>query len=246
MTKRRGCGTRKAGGLYAVCELIEDGMAVEMFVLDPAIPWEGGPFQGVQLRERQDGSGIYDLIDWVGESFYPTVPDFVEEGREMGFSTKIPVNKSIDYSLLTPYESTLCYVHAKTIPQFKHQVREQDDQIPMYAGGCQHSRTWSSASPRQPCTFNLWDLSAFVDCPGHEATYGDNSAEIQTPSVRYSVRTPIQPMLRQNVEHITPYAPGIFLRVPLTRFEFIGDALTEDAAGVLGDHAETNVLLCEE
>ena len=252
MAKQRGCGTRSAGGLYAVCATSPCGRPLEEFVIDPPIPWDAGPFQGIQLREREDGSGIWDLIDWVGATHYPTVPDFVEEGRHMGFSTKIPVNKNLDYGLLEPYASRMIYVHTRVFPLCSYELQPHEDgdlyvPKPPTDGPwtCKHPTRYQIGEPGRPCTFALWQLSSLTECPPQHGNYDgpdEFGSTIKTPSTEYSVLNPALPGWDEEPE----YRPGIFLWVPLQRFEFIGDVLTEEAAGVLGDHAETNTLLCED
>lgn len=119
----RGCGTRKKGSAYAVTKLSEHGMPMGHFIIDPVIPiLDPGALGispvGIALIERQDanneGTGIYDLWDWIGAGSSPTskgywnVADFIEEGQRYGFSGHLP--KNLDFSKVTT-ESRRILVH---------------------------------------------------------------------------------------------------------------------------------------
>lgn len=106
---KRGCGTRKKGGIYAECGLDPVmGAPVETFLIDP--PMELGiaiPPRGVLLTTVQN---VPVLVDHVGSAFYPNVADFVEEVRVAGVSRRLPLD--LDYGALTP-ETMLLLTHEK-------------------------------------------------------------------------------------------------------------------------------------
>jgi hypothetical protein len=114
----RGCGRRQRGGIY-----IEAGKCtvpsrrcrpIWDFLIDPPQPIAGLniPNRGVMIRERPDGSGVYDVYDRVGEKFYPNVADFVEETRRMGLSRRLGANT--DFDKLTT-DSMIFLAHPKAI-----------------------------------------------------------------------------------------------------------------------------------
>ena len=76
---RRGCGTRKKGGIYFETGLGSYGKPLEHFIIDPPIlvnDWSLSPL-GVQLVERD---GVTHIVDWVGSEHYPNVADYLEAG----------------------------------------------------------------------------------------------------------------------------------------------------------------------
>ena len=63
----RGCGKRKAGGVYVMSELGPDGVPLEAVMIDPPVPYDGGPFRAPQLVRKD---GVAHLVFWVGAEFY--------------------------------------------------------------------------------------------------------------------------------------------------------------------------------
>ncbi len=104
----RGCGTRKAGGVYIeVGTTVGLGKQLEAFLCDPPVPMTTDCKVGVELIER---NGVVHILDWVGAKHYPNCADFLEEGRVLGFSRLI--SKNLDLSRLTA-ESRILIVHAR-------------------------------------------------------------------------------------------------------------------------------------
>lgn len=74
----RGCGEREPGGVYAESGLVQDGLPLEAFLLDPPLPIPHGLslINKPQLWQRllpsgepalsEQGQPIYDLLIWVG------------------------------------------------------------------------------------------------------------------------------------------------------------------------------------
>src|SRR5690349_15901507 len=105
---RRGCGVRQRGGVYFECGQSPGGRPVEDFLFDPPIVVPDGfriPTRGVLLVERE---GIWHVVDRVGNEFYPSPADMIEECRRYGLSRRLPGN--IDFSKLTP-ASRILLVH---------------------------------------------------------------------------------------------------------------------------------------
>jgi len=113
LNPERQCGHRVAGGAYAECRPSEYGRPVEDFIVDPPIPVSldalGLTAVGVKLIETH---GIWHLFDVVGQEYYPSPADFVEEVRRMGASRRLPGN--LDFSKLTP-ASKLVLIHQKAL-----------------------------------------------------------------------------------------------------------------------------------
>lgn len=108
---RRGCGTRAKGGIYGEVGLSPNGKPMESFIVDPPIvvnPEQIGlTAVGVQMVEHD---GLWHVMDWVGEKYYPNVADFLEEVRHFGLSRRFP--KSMDFSKLQA-GSRILLVHRK-------------------------------------------------------------------------------------------------------------------------------------
>lgn len=108
----RGCGTRVKGGTYLFFGTSPYGRPVEAFLkdypqpLDPAL--RVSP-RGITFIER---GGVYHVLDWVGQSFYPNVYDYIEEVRLYGGSRH--VSSKIDFSKLTPRSKHLL-IHPRAI-----------------------------------------------------------------------------------------------------------------------------------
>jgi hypothetical protein len=66
--------------------------------------------KGVRLIEI---GGVWHVFDIVGEKYYPYVADFVEEGRRMGVSRRLPAN--LDFGKLDPVQSRLVLLHRKAL-----------------------------------------------------------------------------------------------------------------------------------
>jgi len=111
--KKRGCGSRQAGGVYAETRTSPYGVPLEEFLADPPIPVDpaelGLTARGVKLI---DVEGVWHVFDIVGKKYYPNVADYIEETRRMGASRRLPSN--LDFSKLGP-ESRLVLVHQKAV-----------------------------------------------------------------------------------------------------------------------------------
>lgn len=90
LTTERGCGRRVAGGLYLVVPIGPNGRPIEDFLLCPPIrPQFDLPVQG-QLPFWKDET--LHLVDWIGETYYPHVTDWIEEARVLGISRRISLD----------------------------------------------------------------------------------------------------------------------------------------------------------
>ena len=109
----RGCGMRKAGGIYAEVPLSPFGVPLSHFLFEPPQEFDvetlGVTPVGVTLIEME---GVTHIVDWVGESFYPNVADMIDEIRSMGLSRRLPSN--LDFERLTP-GSKIILLHRKAL-----------------------------------------------------------------------------------------------------------------------------------
>lgn len=115
----RGCGKRVSGGVYGCVSLDPDGVHLSHFLLDPPIPYLGTAFQGVHeapeyITAGWDTDTDLVLMDWVGESGYKAVPDFVEEVRRFGMSRRLPT--TFPFEVIKERQVWLALIHAKAAP----------------------------------------------------------------------------------------------------------------------------------
>ena len=114
MSAIRGCGSRVVGGVYAEVKTGSDGVPLEAFLIDPPSPVDA---QALGLMDRGVRlmliNGVWHIFDIVGEKHYPYPADFVEEGRRLGFSRRLPSN--LDFSKIDPEKSRLILLHRRAI-----------------------------------------------------------------------------------------------------------------------------------
>jgi len=196
---KRGCGERQEDGLYICVTRSAFGRPIEEFVLDPARQWLGEKaFRAPLFYEGQDG--INHMLIWIGEQFYPFVPDYVEEARVMGVSRRIP--KSWPIEKLTPHKSKMFLIHPNSISQFEYEVPLNEMCL--------------KPNEKHLCTFDLWSLSSVESLDRHVVYQAEGfPTRIITPSVEYSVYNPIK------VPEEKPYLAGVFAAFWITHLEYI-------------------------
>lgn len=120
---RRFCGdSRVSGGVYIEAWVPAQPLTLaphaglragrrHQMMIDPPIPVNveeiGLQAVGVKLIQR---NGVYHLMDWVGESHYPNVADFIEEASAVGVSRRVPSNLPLN---LFTSASRLLLVHPR-------------------------------------------------------------------------------------------------------------------------------------
>jgi len=249
LSQERGCGTRKPGGLYVCVESDPNGMPVDYFVIDPALPFDlKGNLRAPYLLK--DESGISHLVLGVGNTYYPFVPDFVEEARQMGVSKRVPVG--YDFSSLVAGKSKLILIHKRAIPEFPYLL-----QRPLYedcfrrlrneaVGGWErvHGFKLPENERREEveheCVRNLWDLSVLLpscrrgsrnEISTHKVEVNGNEhvATVRTPSCSYEVTratttlgTPLDMIpFKEEKDIYLHYKTGAFLMFPTFHFEYL-------------------------
>jgi len=199
----RGCGQRSENGLYVTVGTSPLGCPIEDFLIDPVISWSGGQLRAPMFVE--DSKGTVHIILGVGATYYPFVPDFVEEARNHGVSKRVPRNFNIER--LTPDKSKLLLAHPRAIPRFEY---ETDCTCPKH-----------NEKPHE-CIGFLWSLSCLKDFGKVHSVGIDEKypivALIKTPSCFYHVTVPQKPET-----FIDNYSSGIFLAFPLSicKFEYV-------------------------
>jgi hypothetical protein len=125
----RGCGERVSDGLYLVCRTGSKGIPFDNFLICSPVAWQGSiseivnkvvPWpRKVMNRDGEletvilNGKPVYDVLIWVGAEHYNYAPLFIEEGRRLGFSRRVP--KTFDFSKLTPGISNMVFVHPRAL-----------------------------------------------------------------------------------------------------------------------------------
>lgn len=240
----RGCGKKKDGGLYACVGMSEYGKGIDEFIIDPAHPWVNGPFRGPQFAERElaDGTKVKDILMWVGAEHYPTVPDYIEEARNMGVSKRIPAGFPVDQ--LTPGKSRIVLIHPRAIPEYSHisgidkrckhfiKVAKEMAQLEESTGKEVTDADVMEAYMRHAheCTFDLWGLAPLhahldgrdvVDMPEYES-----SRIVMPMGGTYTVKTATKPIWfdgQVTDDDARPvaltYKAGAFAAFYLTHFE---------------------------
>lgn len=206
----RGCGDRKEGGLYLVCELSPYGMPVEHFLIDPAVPWNGPGLRSPLIQK--DAEGVNHLIMSVGHTYYPYVSDFVEEVRVMGISKRIP--RTFDLSVLSP-SSKLLLVHPMGVQQFSYCWSRAGYPV------CPKEKIRERVPKGHKCLGDLWGLGLCRSYKKiHEVSAVDGSPyyrEARTPSCTYRDYRPLYPL----DDPLDGYSMGIFMRAPISSFHLV-------------------------
>jgi len=225
----RGCGDRTEGMPYACCGTSADGMPIEHFVIDPAIPWPGQFQRGTKILPRNPNNpqSVNDLVIFVGEKYYQSAWDFVEETRRFGASRKM--SPSLPFEKLTPGKSRMVFVHSKAIPKFTFTLQRE---APLHGCKLKDAPGWEGleagehpcVEKRHTCVFALNDLSELLHPEANPDSWHEYGFRIVMPSFSYVGIYPGGP-------HTPPssneWQIGIFLALPLTHIEFKNKAHKE-------------------
>jgi hypothetical protein len=262
----RGCGTRVAGGIYLVCSLSPNGTPLADFIVDPPIPLDAQERADLgvkpigmtyvepvyEIRETTDSNGVPNgtrrvqirqamLLDWVGETHYPNVQDFLEEVRSFGMSRH--VSSRFDFSRLVP-GTMQTLLHPRAVLKNAEAYQDSRMQKPFFEGEgvtryCPKARGERGHSIAVAAKHRAKDYYGM--CAGlwqEDITGGEPDGsgdprwvERRMPSLTYYGWT--------RPEGVTPeYEVGIFLRLPISGIEVV-----VDRAG--GKH-EDNAKLAEQ
>ena len=201
------CGEgRTIGSIYVECGSIWGRIPLENFLVDPVIPIDPiqFTFSNLGVTPWIDDQGVTHLIDIVGESHYPSIADFIEEGKKMGFSRK--VQKNLPWSSLTP-QSQIIFLHKKA-----HIINHTDyTAIPLNCPKNIHQAG-------DDCIGYHWN-SHFTPAPNLLRSLGVNGEYRVTPS---PVNQPT-PKLQM----------GMFLKLPITNLTVINTPDSNEATDTL-------------
>jgi hypothetical protein len=175
-------------------------MPIDYFLIDPPVPFYGKHFRAPMILP--DSDGVNHLVISVGEKYYPTVPDYVEEAAKMGISRRIPLQ--FDTSALSE-KSNLFIIHQKAINTATYN-------IPIPYKSCFKNHDGIN------CIYDLWPLSTlYKSSKKHEVIELDEQrAAIKTPSVKFVT---YRAFSDQDVNK--HYQSGMILRFSDFHFEYI-------------------------
>jgi hypothetical protein len=211
----RGCGKRKAGGIYAFTGCSDNGFPWQHFLIDPIIHMPQGALDdmgitpvGMTVRQRQTAVGpfttMYDLWDWIGAAHYPNTADYIEEGIVHGFSAYLPAN--LDFSKLTK-QSRRLMIHPRAYLLNMHEFYANRD-FPFCPTEKLNHEDFGIETTDVMCPGLLWET-----IEGGQAAGSDEKEKRRvrrhTPSVTYYGSCP--------PEGVTPnYDPGLFMWLHFT------------------------------
>jgi len=235
----RGCGSRRAGGVYACTATSADGLPWYKFLYDPPIPFTGDRFRGIQPAPAEMAQGLPDeyapFIDMVGKDAYPTVPAFVEEGRRYGFSRY--VRETFDFSQLAGRQPALLFIHWRAITVWEHGTCVRGLNFwpcPWWQEMCGPYASedavieldeWEVVADEHygHCLFHTWPLAYRA----HEKI--DDQGRVGMPWGSFN---PLNVLTTEDRERCdmacaqgayptTVYEPGVFMFLPITHFEVV-------------------------
>lgn len=194
----RGCGSRVQGGIYLCTGFSEQGSPLEAFLIDPVVLFDSAPGESYRtpiLRENPYMAGVMDAYVWVGESFYPSLVDFVEEARCKGASRR--VSPLLDLSQLTPGKSRMIFIHPKAYTET----------LKVPTQGC--PKAIENHGQDTPCIGAHWHYAESL------GSVTDHSGNAVIGDVRYT--------LPEQVPAPDDCRPGLFMALPITHIEFEND-----------------------
>lgn len=215
MAAVRGCGTRKQGGVYLCCGTSKWGKPVEHFLKDypqPLPPALRLSPLGVRLIERD---GITHVLDWVGESHYPNVWDYIEEVRRFGSSRHVA--RTLDFSKLT-LNSKHLLVHPRAIVTNWHEFFRHAEPFDKDIWKKEHCPKHIHEEADGPC---LGICKNATDPFNSKVGMGRLVTRLM-PSFGYTAR--------HAPEGFTPkYQAGIFMALPIQTIEVVMGGNHQDA-----------------
>lgn len=230
-TGQRGCGTRRSG-VYLEVGMGPGGRPFDEFLCDPPVPLPAWMTPEMLANKatlvQRGGTGIVDVISWVGANHYPYLPDFLEEARRMGISRR--VLPSFEFEKITPFESQIILVHPRAYNPDWQQHMPIDLCLLNRPG---HSTlTTDEGNPRQgPCLYQLYNLIPADD--GRPIGQMSSFDPAQPDSFMY------QRAIGDTTYQYIPTGESADLQPAIFgRFYLTGVALVKDAAGKVNSAAE--------
>ena len=210
---RRGCGTRKAGGVYIDTGRSAGGAPVEFFYMDPPVRVDealagdlGVKAIGVSLFQQGD---TWHVIDWVGAQYYPNVADFCEEVKHLGLSRRCELAAD-EYAKLSR-GSTIILIHPKAwlneFEELRAELAAEDA-----PARCPKEKHDLSLPIEEMCAGLWWhDLVGTA-----ERVVADEPVMRQMPSFSYFGT-------ETSADQSRTYTPAIFARFPIGQLVVVKD-----------------------
>lgn len=198
-TAMRGCGpSRIEGGVYIEVAFDPTGLPLEHYMADSPIPFDVDTKRGVTLV--QGPNDTTHIIDHVGSAHYAYPADFIEEGRQHGFSRHVTAH--LEWERINRATRVLC-THERAVLTNPGEVRPHYRESALRNRCALFTRSHSQAhlhDPHAPCSRDWYALPT-ADTSGDERV------------VPTGLRYPVQP-LPPGVQ--PTYREGIFLSLPIT------------------------------
>lgn len=202
----RGCGDRVEGGIYFECRPGIGGKPVEYFLFCPPVPvpeeWGLTPVGSRLILDN--------VVDWIGESHYPNVLDWIEEVRIFGISARMPSN--FPFEQLT-MESRFMPVHRRGL------IGNYEEMRLYFPNGKREANcpSLTHGASEGPCAGLWWE-----DVQGGEESPRDKwrwsrPVERAMPSFKYVAN-------RAPDGFVPRYTPAILGAFPLTRIVVVHGA----------------------
>ena len=218
----RGCGLRQKSAGYLACGLGDDGLPIELFLVDPVIPYPGEWVRGMKLMPRVGGDDdVNDVLIFVGRSFYKSPWAFFLETSLFGASRRFTPDFPFDQ--LTPGKSRMLFVHRLADPKFYYNL----DSYTSATDACQVQHGLGELNVQgwhvdgTPCVFAHSDLAYYIEKVEDLGLTPDGRAyfKVNYPSFDWTGMTPGLPLL-QNGPTLDDWGAAIFFALPLTHVEF--------------------------
>ena len=218
----RGCGTRQKGAGYLACGLSDGGLPIELFIVDPVIPYPGEWVRGMKIIPRRGSDDdVNDVGIFVGRSFYKTPWAFFVETSLFGASRRFAPDFPFD--VLTPGKSRMLFIHRLADPQFTYNL----DSYTSATDACQVQHGLGELNVQgwhvdgTPCAHGLADLAYYVErCDDLGLTAdGTGAFKVRYASFDWVGTVPGIPLL-QNGPTLKDWGTAIFFALPLTHIEF--------------------------
>lgn len=224
----RGCGKRVPGGAYLVTNLGPSGRPLNEHLFCPSwipVDTEGNRVYpgavGMTLMENPWHKGIYDLWDWIGETYYPYFPDFWEEVRMHGLSRRVSPNAN--FSLLTN-QSYIIGFHRKGVlsgTELLYKNLKKDWVEDTFMDKCPCKKHFPDDDSEEVCVRFLWQL---VD---EEKDYENRLHAVSLPrsmdkNMDFYMAGYIPNWIKER-NYKTEWLPAAMFRLPIHGIEVIED-----------------------
>jgi hypothetical protein len=231
----RGCGERKDKALYLESTPSPEGMPIENFIYDAPIPVNQEPFRAPILY-RDERTGLYHVLIWVGKKFYESPWDFIREAAVKGISRRIP--KSFPIHKLSP-GSAMLFIHSDAIVENWRELSEELKKQGITSIPCPKGKG-SHKELKENCIALLYYTLKGKDT-GEEGEYG-KWVDRKVGDLTYSLPNPYE-----EVDFNPVFKTGIFLYAPITNIAYISkDGQVEESVKEVARECRLPIVVKEE